>query len=105
MKFNIDNFQINKTSEVYIVAEIGINHNGDIEIAKELIKVAKNAGGNAVKFQKRTPEICVPKHQKYKMRKTPWGEMTYIDYKEKMELKKKDYKRIIKHCKKLKLIF
>ena len=41
MELNIDNFQINETSEVYIVAEIGINHNGDIEIAKELIKVAK----------------------------------------------------------------
>ena len=52
MELNIDNFQINETSEVYIVAEIGINHNGDIEIAKELIKVAKKAGCNAVKFQK-----------------------------------------------------
>ena len=54
MNLNIDNFEINENSKVYIIAEIGINHNGDIEIAKDLIKVAKNAGCNAVKFQKRT---------------------------------------------------
>ena len=60
MNLNIDNFEINENSKVYIIAEIGINHNGDIEIAKDLIKVAKNAGCNAVKFQKRTPELAVP---------------------------------------------
>ena len=90
MKFNIDNFQINKTSEVYIVAEIGINHNGDIEIAKELIKVAKNAGCNAVKFQKRTPELAVPKSQWKEMKETPWGLMPYLEYKKKIEFDLKE---------------
>ena len=63
MNLNIDNFEINENSKVYIIAEIGINHNGDIEIAKDLIKVAKNAGCNAVKFQKRPPELAVPESQ------------------------------------------
>ena len=50
---------------VYIIAEIGINHNGDINIAKQLIDVAKKAGCDAVKFQKRNPDVCVPEKQKY----------------------------------------
>lgn len=66
---------------VYIIAEIGINHNGNINIAKQLMKIASDAGCQAVKFQKRTPEICVPEDQKSQMRETPWGEMTYLDYK------------------------
>ena len=81
MNLNIDNFEINENSKVYIIAEIGINHNGDIEIAKDLIKVAKNAGCNAVKFQKRTPELAVPEAQWNEMKETPWGSLTYLDYK------------------------
>ncbi|MFN2282234.1 MAG: N-acetylneuraminate synthase family protein, partial [Anaerolineales bacterium] len=56
---------------VYITAEIGINHNGDINIAKELIDAAVEAGCDAVKFQKRTPELCVPPEQRDKIRETP----------------------------------
>ena len=69
----------------YIVGEIGINHNGDLEIAKQLIDVAKWAGADAVKFQKRTPELCVPEEQKGKMRETPWGYISYLDYRYKVE--------------------
>lgn len=83
---------------VFIIAEIGINHNGSLEIAKKLIDAAKNAGCDAVKFQKRTPEICVPKDQWYVERDTPWGRMTYIDYRHKVEFSKDDYAVIDKYC-------
>jgi len=84
---------------VFIIAEIGINHNGSIEIAKKLIEGAKAAGCDAVKFQKRTPEICVPKDQWNIERDTPWGRMTYIDYRYKVEFTKEDYAQIDKFCK------
>ena len=64
----------------YIIGEIGINHNGDLDVAKELIREAKEAGLDAVKFQKRTPAICVPPEQQGQMRETPWGYITYLDY-------------------------
>ena len=64
----------------YVIAEIGINHNGDLEVAKQLIKMSAEAGCDAVKFQKRTPELCVPLDQRNVMRETPWGQMTYMDY-------------------------
>ena len=69
----------------YIAAEIGINHNGDLEIAKKMIHEAFHAGVDAVKFQKRTPEVCVPRDQWDIMRETPWGYITYLDYRRKME--------------------
>jgi N-acetylneuraminate synthase len=75
----------------YIIAEIGINHNGDIEIAKQLIEMSAEAGCNAVKFQKRTPELCVPIEQRNVMRETPWGEMTYMDYRYKVEFDENQY--------------
>jgi N-acetylneuraminate synthase len=84
---------------VKIIAEIGINHNGSVETAKKLIDVAKVAGCDYVKFQKRTPDICVPEEQKYKLRQTPWGEMTYIEYKKKIEFEEKEYQEIDKYCK------
>jgi N-acetylneuraminate synthase len=84
---------------VFIIAEIGINHNGSLEIAKKLIEGAKAAGCDAVKFQKRTPEICVPKDQWNVERDTPWGRMTYIDYRYKVEFTKEDYAEIDKFCK------
>ena len=65
---------------INVIAEIGINHNGSVELAKKLITVASVAGCKYVKFQKRTPELCVPDHQKDKVRQTPWGEMKYIFY-------------------------
>jgi N-acetylneuraminate synthase len=85
----------------YIVAEIGINHNGDVEIAKELIKSAHEAGVDAVKFQKRTPEICVPDHQKNQMRDTPWGYISYIEYRNKVEFDQEEYEQIDAYCKSL----
>ncbi|HSW53672.1 MAG TPA: N-acetylneuraminate synthase family protein [Ignavibacteriaceae bacterium] len=84
---------------VFIVAEIGINHNGSLEIAKKLIEGAKAAGCDAVKFQKRTPEICVPKDQWNIERETPWGRMTYINYRHRVEFTKDDYSEIDRFCK------
>lgn len=84
---------------VFIIAEIGINHNGDIDIAKKLIDVAAIAGCDAVKFQKRVPEICVPEDQKGIMRDTPWGVMTYLEYKKRLEFGEKEYDEIDAYCK------
>jgi len=83
---------------IYMVGEIGINHNGDLQIAKQLIDVAANAGLNAVKFQKRTPELCVPKDQWDIKRDTPWGVMTYIDYRHKVEFNEVEYQEISNYC-------
>ena len=83
----------------YIIAEIGINHNGRVEIAKELIKAAADAGVDAVKFQKRTPLLCVPEHQKDQMRDTPWGYITYLDYRYKVEFGEEEFKDIDAYCK------
>lgn len=81
------------------IGEIGINHNGDLQIAKELIKHAKDCGCDIVKFQKRTPDICVPEKQKSVMRyNTPWGDITYIDYKHKIEFGKEHYDEIHALC-------
>jgi len=85
----------------YIIAEIGINHNGSLETAKQLIDEAVAAKADAVKFQKRTPEICVPKDQWEIMRDTPWGRMSYIDYKRKTEFGIAEYAAIDQYCKKL----
>ena len=82
-----------------IIAEIGINHNGELSIAKKLIDVAAVAGCDYVKFQKRTPEICVPEEQKFKMKQTPWGEMSYLEYKERTEFGKDEYDEIDLYCK------
>ena len=84
---------------VYIIGEIGINHNGDVEIAKKLINEAYHAGLNAVKFQKRTPEICVPKEQQSQMRETPWGYISYLDYRYKVEFDEDQYREIDYLCK------
>jgi N-acetylneuraminate synthase len=83
---------------VYVIGEIGINHNGDMSITRQLIDVAANAGCQAVKFQKRTPEICVPLDQQSKIRQTPWGEMTYLEYKHRVEFGHDEYAAIGKYC-------
>jgi len=88
---------------VKIIAEIGINHNGDISMAKKLISMAKNCGCDYVKFQKRNPDICVPENQKKLMRETPWGYISYLDYKKKIEFSKDDYKIIDDYCKEQKI--
>lgn len=85
---------------VYIVAEIGINHNGNLDIAKRLIDAAKSAGCDAVKFQKRTPTLCIPPDQKKKMRDTPWGYISYLEYRHNVEFGQKEYQEIDRHCKK-----
>jgi N-acetylneuraminate synthase len=84
---------------VKVIAEIGINHNGDIDIAKRLIDIAVVAGCDYAKFQKRSPDICVPDAQKNKMRNTPWGEMKYIDYKKKIEFEKEEYDELYDYIK------
>ncbi len=82
----------------YIVAEIGINHNGDIEIAKQMIDAAVHAGADAVKFQKRTPEVCTPPEQQTQMRETPWGYITYLEYRCKVEFDQPQYREIDRYC-------
>ena len=82
----------------YIIAEIGINHNGDFDIAKQLIKMSADAGCDAVKFQKRTPELCVPLDQRNIMRETPWGQMTYMDYRYKVEFDESQYKDLANYA-------
>ena len=84
--------------KTYIIGEIGINHNGDIDNVFKLIDIAKVAGFDAVKFQKRNPNKCVPEDQKYKIKDTPWGKMSYIDYKLNVELSKRQYNLIDKYC-------
>ena len=86
-------------NKTHIIAEIGINHNGSLDLAKELIDIAAVAGCDSVKFQKRNPDVCVPEHQKSVMRDTPWGKMTYLDYKYKVEFGKKEYDEIDRYCK------
>jgi N-acetylneuraminate synthase len=85
----------------YVIAEIGINHNGDVDLAKEMIAKAHECGCQAVKFQKRTPELCVPPHQRDTPRDTPWGNITYMEYRYKVEFEKKEYDEIDAFCKKL----
>lgn len=85
----------------YIVAEVGINHNGSVEIAKELMEKAFHTGVDAVKFQKRTPELCVPKDQWDIMRETPWGYISYIEYRRKMEFQEAEYAEIDRYSKEL----
>ena len=83
---------------VYVIAEIGINHNGDIDIAKALIRAAKHANVDAVKFQKRTPELCVPPEQRNQMRETPWGYISYLDYRYKVEFDEAAYDEIDRYA-------
>ncbi len=85
-------------NNTYVIAEIGINHNGDLDVAKKLIDVAAVSGCDAVKFQKRNPDVCVPDHQKNVMRETPWGTMSYLEYKYRMEFEKNEYDQIDAYC-------
>src|SRR5262245_26633216 len=90
---------LGETYPVYVVAEIGINHNGDLSTAKKLIDCAVKAGCDAVKFQKRTPELCVPPNERGKMRQTPWGYISYMEYREHVEFGVDEYCEIDRYCK------
>ncbi|MEM6325524.1 MAG: N-acetylneuraminate synthase family protein [Bacteroidota bacterium] len=83
----------------YVIGEIGINHNGNLNIAKKLIDTASLAGADAVKFQKRTPELCVPPEQRDVERQTPWGTMTYMEYRYRVEFEEEEYAEIDRYCK------
>lgn len=98
-QIKINNQIIGENEPVFLIAEIGINHNGDMGIAKQLMDAAFACGWQCVKFQKRTPEICVPEHQKNMLRDTPWGEMTYLEYKHKVEFSEEEYTYIDNYCK------
>ena len=100
-EIQIGNKPVGDGHPTYIIAEIGINHNGSVDNAKELIKAASDAGVDAVKFQKRTPELCVPEHQKHLMRDTPWGYISYLDYRYKVEFGQDEYQEIDDYCKTL----
>src|SRR5262249_40918155 len=93
------NRTIGEQQPVYVVAEIGINHNGSVETAKRLIDAAVLAGCSAVKFQKRTPELCVPEAQRDRMRETPWGTMSYLEYRRRVEFGMVEYGVLIQYCK------
>lgn len=98
-KVKVGNRYIGDGEPVYIIAEIGINHNGSIALAQKMIDGAVFAGCDAVKFQKRTPELCVPKDQWNIERDTPWGRMTYIEYRHKVEFELDQYNEINEYCK------
>jgi len=89
---------VGKGEPVYVIGEIGINHNGSLDIAKKMIEGAAFAGCDAVKFQKRTPEVCVPVDQWDIERDTPWGRMTYIDYRRKVEFGDAEFEEISRFC-------
>ena len=98
-QFNIGPYLVGDDAPTLILAEAGINHNGDLSLAKQLIDAAHAAGANLIKFQKRTPEICVPDAEKGKLRETPWGEMSYLDYRYKIEFGQDEYEQIDAYCK------
>lgn len=90
--------KIGDNNPVFIIAEIGINHNGDLNIAKKLIDIASIAGCDAVKFQKRNPQEAVPEEYKNVKRETPWGLMTYLEYRKRLEFWEKEYDEIDRYC-------
>jgi N-acetylneuraminate synthase len=91
MSVTIGSHRVGGTAPAFVIAEIGLNHNGSVEIAKQLIDVAAAAGANAVKFQKRTPEISTPEHMRDVPRETPWGTMSYLDYRYRVEFGRDEY--------------
>ena len=98
-EIRIGNRMVGDGYPAYVIAEIGINHNGDLGIAKQMIDAAVHAGVEAVKFQKRTPEISTPLEQQKQMRETPWGYITYLEYRHKVEFNEEQYCEIDLYCK------
>lgn len=82
----------------YLIAEIGINHNGDVELARRLIDMACLAEWDCVKLQKRNPDRCVPEDQRHVHRDTPWGRMTYLDYRRRLEFDESQYRALWSHA-------
>ena len=102
-EIKIGNKMVGDGHPAYVIAEIGINHNGDLDIAKKMIDAAAHAGADAVKFQKRTPEVCTPPEQQTQMRETPCGYITYLDYRYKVEFNEEQYSEIDRYCKEKKI--
>jgi len=98
-EITLGNRKVGDGHPTFIVAEIGINHNGSLDIAKSLIDMAVKTGVDAVKLQKRTPELCVPPDQQKHMRETPWGYISYLDYRYKVEFGLNEYREIDRYCK------
>ena len=98
MSVTIGSRTIGEGEPAYVIAEIGLNHNGDVELAKRLIDVAADAGAQAVKFQKRTPEISTPEHMRDVPRDTPWGTMSYLEYRYRVEFDREQYVEIGDHA-------
>jgi len=98
-ELRIGNRLVGDGHPAFVIAEIGINHNGDLGIARQMIDAAVHAGVDAVKFQKRTPEISTPPEQQRQMRETPWGYITYLDYRYKVEFNEDQYCEIDRYCK------
>ena len=97
-EIKIGNRMVGDGHPAYVIAEIGINHNGDLDIAKQIIEAAVHAGVDAVKFQKRTPEVATPPDQQKQMRETPWGYITYLEYRHKVEFTAEQYHEINLFC-------
>ena len=95
----INDHLIGENEPVFFIAEIGINHNGSLDIAKRLMDATFACGWHCVKFQKRSPDLCVPEDQKSVMRDTPWGKMTYLEYRHKIEFNQEEYSFIDEYCK------
>ena len=95
---NIADQRVGHGHPTFIIAEIGINHNGRLDLTRQLIDVAVLSGCDAVKFQKRTPDLCVPPEMKDKMRETPWGYITYLDYRRHIEFEIDEFKAIDEYC-------
>ena len=98
MTVTIGSHEIGDGLPSYVIGEIGLNHNGSVDLAKKLIDVAADAGAQAVKFQKRTPAISTPEHMKNVLRETPWGEMTYLEYRYRVEFDREQYIEIGDHA-------
>ena len=102
---NVGGHYIGEGYPVFLIAEVGINHNGDLQVAKRLMDAAFACSWNAVKFQKRTPDLAVPEAQKTIMRDTPWGRIPYLEYRYKVEFEQAEYDLIDQYCKEKPLLW
>ena len=93
--------KILKRKKTFLIAEAGINHGGSLENAKKLVMLAKKYQFDAIKFQKRDLDICIPDAQKNIIRVTPWGNISYLNYKKKIELNVNQYKELNNFSKKI----